>query len=106
MASMAPASPASGLVPDGRPSLLRPAGLQHGLAEDPACSRMAPLFRSVMPQRVAWQTVATPEADPEAAAEAEVPPEPAMHQALHLCAVEKLDPKRPFSGAARAVYRL
>ncbi|MFC4167551.1 hypothetical protein [Teichococcus aestuarii] len=79
-------------------------GHGQGLAAAPGCAESAPLFRSNMPRFVRWQPAAAEagEAVPEAAEE--IPP--AMHQALHLCVVEKFQPRRPFGGASKALYRL
>jgi hypothetical protein len=101
-ASMTPASPAPAASVQ-QVALLRPVTLQ-GMAETPGCAQSAPLFRSVMPSRIAWH--AAGDKAPADAAPAEAEPEPAMHQALHLCVVETFNPRRAFSGASKAVYRL
>jgi len=101
-ASMTPASPA--LSPSPAPAFQRVA-LGDNSDAGPTCAESSPLFRSFMPSRVAYWPTAGQSA-PEPQAEAEDPPAPAMHQALHLCAVERFDPRRPFSGANKAVYHL
>ncbi|PHK95083.1 hypothetical protein CR162_10050 [Pseudoroseomonas rhizosphaerae] len=77
----------------------------------PGCAESAPLFRSHMPRLIGWRPVDTelPRAEPglppgPEAESGEVPP--AMHQALHLCVVERFQPRRPFGGASKALYRL
>lgn len=104
---MTPASPAP------RPAGFQPVSLNQGLATAPGCAETAPLFRSNMPSRIAYSPVAEQRtgeqreaARGQAEAEAEEPPAPAMHQALHLCVVERFDPRKPFSGARSAVYHL
>lgn len=64
-----------------------------------------------MPSRISYRPSAGQPAGEAAPAEAEgtetgEPPAPAMHQAMHLCVVERFDPKKPFSGARSAVYHL
>lgn len=108
-ASMAPASPVTAAAPPAA-AMFRPVALQ-GMAENPGCAQTAPLFRSMMPSRVAWrpagQNNATDAPEEELASEdLAAEPEPAMHQALHLCAVERFNPRRPFSGASKAVWHL
>lgn len=86
-----------------------------GMASAPGCAQSAPLFRSAMPHFVSWQEAKAPKPDstpqrapgtaPGAAPFIE-PQEPAMHQALHLCVVDRFAPSRPLGGASRAVYRL
>jgi hypothetical protein len=100
-------------APLSTPQLQRVA-LGQGLSGTPGCAESAPLFRSHMPRLVGWRPAgqhadqkapqAMPEAEPEAPEAAEV--QPAMHQALHLCVVEKFTPRLPFGGASNALYRL
>ncbi|MDJ0387641.1 hypothetical protein QMO56_05910 [Roseomonas sp. E05] len=100
-ASMTPASPA----PRSGPAFQRVA-LEANLAAPPGCAESAPLFRSYMPSRVAYRPAAADRKSappPDSLAEESLTP--AMHQAVQLCAVEKFDPARPFSGARKAVYR-
>ncbi|MCQ4160949.1 hypothetical protein NON00_13525 [Roseomonas sp. GC11] len=101
-------SPPVSLAVSGQ--VLHRVALSQGLADAPGCAESAPLFRSAMPRLVGWQPVsgkqtvegkATPSPAP-------APPAPAfaMHQALHLCVVDRFSPSRPLGGAARAVHRL
>lgn len=86
---------------------LQRVSLGQGMAEVTGCSDSAPLFRSHMPRLVGWEQEASkaPLALPAEDVETEEVP-PAMHQALHLCVVEKFQPQRPFNGASKALYRL
>ncbi|MXP64850.1 hypothetical protein E0493_15970 [Roseomonas sp. M0104] len=101
-ASLTPASLAPGSSPA---AAFQRVALESDAAAGPTCAESSPLFRSFMPSRVAyWPTAGQPAPAPQA--EAEDFPAPAMHQALQLCAVERFNPRRPFSGANKAVYRL
>jgi len=99
-ATMTPASPA---LRSGPAPAFQRVSLETDLAAAPGCADIAPLFRSYMPSRVAWRPAAAPQAGEDAAPDGLAP---AMHQAMHLCAVERFDPRRPFSGARSAVYHL
>lgn len=97
----------SGQSPGLQRVALKPAALGQGLPAAPGCAESAPLFRSHMPRLIGWRPVEAemPQQAPEAAPEAEEV-QPAMHQALHLCVVERFQPQRPFGGASKALYRL
>ncbi|WP_419898359.1 hypothetical protein [Roseomonas sp. USHLN139] len=128
--------PRAGVRPTGLPSpRFEAAGIQtiaarpeNGLAQAPGCAQSAPLFRSHMPRLVAWQGQDRPlrqDATPLRVSQAKGQPEgstdrqgrplpdaedpattPAMHQAVHLCVVDRFSPQQPLGGASRAVYRL
>ena len=104
LASMTPASSAHRAAPA---SALQRVSLEPDLAAAPGCADIAPLFRSFMPSRVAYDPAgAPPAAQGQAPRAAPEDLAPAMHQAMQLCAVERFDPRRPFSGARSAVYHL